>query len=70
MDLITGAGIVTKGALYGAGQALGHQCVKRHINDFEQVVNDPQQVWDDGWQKDYEAGGISSWGQEEEIETA
>lgn len=67
--VVTGLGIAGTQAISGAADEFGHQCVKEHIDDFKQVVNDAQQAWDDGWQKDYEAGGISSWGQEE-IETA
>lgn len=45
--------------LRGALNQLGHECVERHADDIKQAI-------DEGWQRDYEAGGISTWGQNDD----
>lgn len=62
--------IVGTNLVAGAANALGHECVRRHKDDIaqaaEKVGQSTKQAWDDGWQRDYEAGGISSLGNKKE----
>lgn len=51
--------------LTGLSEELGHECIRRHSDDIQEVI-------DEGWQRDYEADGVSSWfhQDDEEVEPA
>ena len=39
--------------LESVAEELGHECIRRHADDIQEAI-------DEGWRRDYEAGGISS----------
>jgi hypothetical protein len=56
----------------GAAGAGGHRCGEHIADALEETAKSAEKAWDEGWERDYEAGGISSWGSEsnEEVEPA
>ncbi len=56
----------------GAAGAVGHRCGEHIADALEETAKSAEKAWDEGWERDYEAGGISSWGSEsnEEVEPA
>ena len=53
-----------------AGQELGKYGMKKTIKACEKAVESVEQEWEAGWEKDREAGGISSWGDNSQTATA
>ncbi|WRH68735.1 MAG: hypothetical protein RSE13_11650 [Planktothrix sp. GU0601_MAG3] len=53
---------------------IAHECIQEHKEDIRKVVDDTvktaSQVCEEGWQRDRDSGGISSWGKESETATA
>jgi len=54
--------------MVGAAEELGHECIRRHADDIHQALNATKKAVDsaidEGWERDREAGGLSSWGEE------
>lgn len=51
-----------------AADELGHECIRRHADDIHQALDATRKAVDsaidEGWKRDHEAGGLSSWGEE------
>jgi|GEM_PF-5848136 len=71
---VTVGTIIVKPLVEGAAANLGHKCVDEHIDDIKRGINGTKDFisteFDKGCQRDYEAGGITSWGQEPQAENA
>jgi|GEM_PF-5390861 len=52
-------GSIVTVALTAAADQLGHECVRQHANDLVRIEQE-------AWQRDFEAGGISSWSRNNE----
>jgi hypothetical protein len=64
--------VATTGFVAGAAGAVGHRCGEHIADALEETAKSAEKAWNEGWERDYEAGGISSWGSEsnEEVEPA
>ena len=65
---------IVEGFATGVATGLGHECVKRHADDIAEfaaaTIETMETAVEEGWKKDYEAGGISSWNSQAEPEPA
>ena len=64
------AGNAVSGAHEGAFKEITHQCLEEHKDQLrdlrDSTIQNVGEAVDEGWKRDYNAGGISSWGSQPE----
>lgn len=55
----------------GVAGTVTHECIKEHREDIRKGINHVKNEVDKGWQRDCEAGGVTSWrNKQTEVEPA
>lgn len=68
MPIIEGlAGAAVSGAAKGVAHAVTGECLRQHAGNSRKKI---EKAADEGWQRDREAGGVSSWGDNQKPEFA
>ncbi len=66
--------IIVGTAVKAVASTVTKECVKEHLEDIRNVrdsaVNTVNQAVDQGWERDYNAGGVSSWGNKPKTATS